>query len=100
MIVELIKSPVKGKRFRAILNTGKRADFGYEGAFTYLDGADENVREAYRKRHYANKIEKGLIDNLIFSPSLLSYYLIWGESRDINQNVKKLNAMWKAKHGN
>lgn len=97
MIVQLIKSPVKGKRFRAILNTGKRADFGYDQGTTWLDGADEKTRAAYRARHYANKIEKGLIDGLVFSPSLLSYYLIWGESRDINENVKRLNALWKEK---
>jgi hypothetical protein len=93
-----MKSPVKTKRFRAIMDNGKKFDFGYEGAFTYLDGADDKVRAAYRKRHYANKTEKELIDNLVPSASLLSYYVIWGETRDAKKNVELLNEMWRKKY--
>lgn len=99
MIVRLQKSPVKTKRFRVVMDNGKKYDFGYLGAYTYLDGADDKIRSAYRARHYANKTEKELIDNLVPSASLFSYYLIWGESRDINENIKTLNAKWKTKHG-
>lgn len=99
MILRITKSPVKTKRFRVIMDNGKKIDFGYEGAYTWLDGADEKVRDAYRKRHYANETEKKLIDGLISSASLMSYYLIWGESRDIKENIKTLNEMWKKKHG-
>jgi hypothetical protein len=81
------------------MDNGKKYDFGYLGANTWLDGADEKTRDAYRKRHYANKTEKQLIDNLIPSASVMSYYLIWGESRDIKENIAKLNAMWKKKEG-
>jgi hypothetical protein len=95
-----MKSPVKTKRFRVIMDDGnKKIDFGYDGAYTWLDGADDKVRSAYRKRHYANATEKQLIDNLVPSASLMSYYLIWGESRDIKENIAKLNAMWKKKEG-
>lgn len=94
-----MKSPVKTKRFRVVMDDGRKFDFGYEGAYTYLDGADDKVREAYRKRHYANATEKKLIDQLIPSASLFSYKLIWGDSRDINENIKTLNALWKAKKG-
>ena len=73
----------------------KRFHFGYDGAYTYLDGASDAVREAYRKRHYANATEKKLIDGLTPSASLLSYYLIWGESRNMDENIKTLNRMWK-----
>ena len=31
------------------------------------------------------------IDKLIPSPSLFSYYILWGDSTDINKNIKKLN---------
>ena len=99
MIVRLIKSPIKTKRFRAFLSDGRKFDFGYEGAYTWLDGADETVRENYRKRHYANKTEKTLIDNLVPSASLLSFYIIWGETRDAKKNVELLNKMWRKKEG-
>lgn len=99
MIVRIMKSPVKTKRFRVVMDNGKKYDFGYDGAYTWLDGADESIREAYRKRHYANATEKRLIDSLTPSASLFSMKLIWGESRDIKENIKTLNALWKAKHG-
>jgi hypothetical protein len=31
------------------------------------------------RRHLGNKKEKYLIDHLIPSPSLFSYYLLWGD---------------------
>ena len=97
MILKLEKSPLPNKRFRVVMDTGKHYDFGYPEANTYLDGASDAVRAAYRARHYANKIEKQLIDNLVPSPSLFSFFLTWGESRDIDKNIKSLNAMWKKK---
>jgi hypothetical protein len=101
MIVGVSKSNVKNKRFMAEIKSedGKirRYHFGYNGAYTYLDGASDAVRDAYRKRHYANPTERRLIDNLVASPALLSWYLIWGESRSINENIKTLNRLWKAR---
>ena len=98
MIVSWSKSPLPNKRFRVVMDTGKHYDFGAPDANTYLDGASYCVRSAYRARHYANKIEKQLIDNLVPSPSLFAFFLIWGESRDIEKNIKTLNALWKKKH--
>ena len=66
-------------------------DFGIKNSFTYIDGADEDTRYNYLKRHYYNPNEKYFIDNLIISPSLLSYYITWGTSHDINENIKILN---------
>lgn len=103
MIVSVSKSNVKNKRFMATIRgeDGKlrRFHFGYEGAYTYLDGASDAVRDAYRKRHYGNPTERQLIDNLVPSPSLLSWYLIWGENRNIDANIRALNRMWEKKHG-
>jgi hypothetical protein len=99
MIVNIQKSNVKNKRFMVDVKRedGKinRFHFGYDGAYTYLDGATDAVRAAYRKRHYANATEKKLIDGLIPSAALFSYYLIWGASRNIDENIKTLNRMWK-----
>lgn len=92
-IINIIASPRKNKRFRAIFNDGSTVDFGLLGGYTYLDGASYEIRENYRKRHYNSSKEKSLIDNLTISPSLLSMTLIWGDYRDINKNVKVLNKL-------
>jgi len=90
-ILKVVKSPNKQKRFRALFDNGTHLDFGIKNSYTYIDGADEDTRYNYLKRHYYNPNEKYFIDNLIISPSVLSYYLTWGSSHDINKNIKILN---------
>ena len=92
-IINLVKSPRKNKRYRVYLDDGNHYDFGLSGGDTYIDHHDENKRENYRKRHYAQ--EKHFIDKLIPSPSLFSYYLLWGDSRNISKNIKKLNSLFR-----
>jgi len=94
-IVDIINSPRKNKRFRAFLDDNTKIDFGLLGANTYLDNATKLERDNYRIRHYNSSNEKSLIDNLIISASVLSYYLIWGEYRSILKNVKILNKLLK-----
>jgi len=89
---ELYLSNRKTKRFVAVINS-KKIYFGQPNAYTYIDGADDTTRDNYRKRHYANKIEKYRIDNLIPSPSLLSWYILWGDSPDIKKNINYLNRL-------
>ena len=74
------------------MNDGKYYDFGLEGGSTYLDHKDKTKRDNYRRRHYAQ--EKKLIDNLIPSPALFSYYILWGNSSDITENIRALNKMF------
>ena len=45
-----------------------------------------------------NKTENHLIKNLIPSPSLLSYYILWGPHTNIHQNIKYLNNLWMGKN--
>ena len=92
-IVKIIESPRKNKRYRVYLENDDYYDFGLYGGDTYIDHHDENKRENYRKRHYAQ--EKHLIDKLIPSPSLFSYYILWGDSRNISKNIKKLNSLFR-----
>jgi len=98
MIVKIDYSPLKNKRFRATMNDNRTIDFGLKKGQTFLDHHSTSLREAYHLRHYANKTEKQLIDNLISSPSLLSYYLLWGPTTSLRRNVELLNALWKQKH--
>lgn len=99
MIISIADSPRKGKRFRAIYRreNGKETayDFGYKGGYTYIDGASETVRDNYWARHLGNATERRLIKEVIISPAVLSAFLLWGSSRNLNKNLETLNFMMK-----
>jgi len=94
-IIKLINSPRKNKRFRVFLDNGEHYDFGLDTGSTYIDHKDKQKRENYRTRHMGNLSEKYLIENLIPSPALFSYWLLWGDSTLLEQNLKNLNKMFK-----
>jgi len=72
------------KRFVAMFqNPKKTVHFGLKGADTYIDGADKTVRENYKKRHKTD-----LKTNDPLRAGYLSYYVIWGDSRDVEKNMK------------
>ena len=48
MIQEVINSPVKNKKYRAIMSDGSKIDFGSRNSQTYLDHKDETKRNNYR----------------------------------------------------
>ena len=98
MIIKVYDSHLKMKRYRAEVQTKdgiKKIDFGLKGGSTYIDGVDKSVRTNYWRRHLGNVTENKLINNLIISPSLLSAYLLWGQSRDLQKNIDTLNKLWK-----
>jgi hypothetical protein len=98
MIIDVSPSLQFGKRYVASVKIGdaiKKFHFGQEGAFTYIDGAPEYVKDAYWARHMGNAREKYLINNLIPSPALFSAYLLWGSSRSLATNIRSLNKMLK-----
>jgi len=90
-ITKVEASPKKNKRFRAFLDDGSVYDFGLLGGRTYLEDRTHNERLNYWKRHLGNKREKELIETLTISPATLSAFILWGETRDLDKNVKKLN---------
>jgi hypothetical protein len=95
IIKDIIPSPLKSKRFRAIVNDNgikKSLDFGSKFAKTYIDGATDLERENYLKRHGLNPLEKDKINNYSqITPSLLAAHLLWGKNRSIMKNVNELN---------
>jgi|688.fasta_scaffold2257486_1 hypothetical protein len=100
MIISIDDSPRKGKRFRVIWqyeHGGTKAfDFGQSPrGNTYIDGATDETRMNYWRRHMANEKERFNIENLIPSPSLFSAYLLWGNSRNIHENIKELNKIMR-----
>ena len=93
-IIKLENSPVKNKRLRVILNNGDKYDFGLLNAETYIDHGDKEKRLNYWARHLGNPTEEYRIQNLIPSPSLFSAYLLWGETTNLNKNIKILNKLF------
>jgi hypothetical protein len=96
-IINVVKSDRKGKKYTAILDNAKEVHFGSDVSQSYVEGASDEKREAYLRRHMANSVEKHRIDNLIMSPSLLSAYLLWGSTRNLEDNIKILNRLIKDK---
>ena len=94
MIQEVIISPLKTKKYRAIMSDGSKIDFGLKGSSTFLDHHDKTKRHNYRVRHLANDREKYLIKNVIPSPALLSFYLLWN-TENLEHNILYLNQLLK-----
>jgi len=95
MIKDIINSPVKNKKYRAIMSDGSKIDFGLKSSITYLDHKYKTKRNNYRARHLGNDREYYLIKNNIPSPALLSYYLLWGPYTTLHQNINYLNELLK-----
>ena len=80
-----------GKRFTAIfrLHKGgkiiKITHFGQRNPKkgTYIDHGDKKIRDAYRARH-----KKDLDTKDFKRPGFLSYYLLWGDSTSLKQNIE------------
>jgi hypothetical protein len=97
-IIKIIESPKLFKRYRVIMDDGKHYDFGLDTGSTYIDHHNDLLRKNYRLRHLGNKQEEYYIDNLIPSPALFSYYLLWGNSTSLRVNIDKLNAILENKY--
>ena len=94
-IIDIEMSMRKDKRFKLTMNNGDVFHFGLDSGSTYIDHHDKKKRDAYRKRHYANDIERLCIDGLIPSPALFSYYILWGLHTSIEKNITELNKLLK-----
>jgi hypothetical protein len=84
--IKLDKSKRKGKRYDAIFNINgkiKKIPFGSDKHENYTIHKDKERRERYRSRH-----KKDNINNPI-SAGALSWFLLWGESINLNENIKK-----------
>ena len=92
-IISIEDSKRKKKRYKVTLDNGQIFHFGLKTGSTYIDHHDKRKKEAYRKRHLGNEIEKHLITHLIPSSSLYSYWILWGNSTDIMKNIDELNKL-------
>lgn len=89
-IVSLEKSTRKDKKYKIIMSDGNEYHFGLKNSITFVEGASEQKRNAFLLRHINNPKEKDLIENLIPSPALFSFYILWN-TNDIDKNIKILN---------
>ena len=91
---KVIPSTAKGKKWTGIFcmckgeskccdNDKKKVHFGQENADDYTITKDKEQRDRYRKRH-----QKDLKTNDPVRPGYLSYYLLWGDSTSLQQNIK------------
>jgi len=96
MITDIKKSNNKNKRYMVILDNGKKINFGLKDGETFIDHKDKIKKLNYQKRHMANEKEKYLINNMIPSPALMSYYLLWSGT-NLNDNINQLNKLLKKK---
>jgi hypothetical protein len=81
----IVESPHKNKKFRAIFHNGKIVDFGSYGSQTYINGTrTETEKQNYIKRH-----QKREDHNNPYTAGALSRWILWGDSKDIDENIKQ-----------
>ena len=97
-VLEIQPPHVKNKRFTAILNGGRLFSFGVERGHTYIDHHDTTKRDNYRKRHFISSRQRPLLEHLTPSPSVLAFYILWGQSTSLETNVEYLNRLWQKIH--
>ena len=85
--VVISKSTVKGKKYTAIFYDKdkkiKTTHFGATGYSDYTLSKDKEQRERYRNRH-----KKDLKTRDYKRAGFLSYYILWGDSTSIKENIK------------
>ena len=84
-LVKVVKSDQAGKKWKAVFDIdgrSKTTHFGAAGMEDYTQHHDKERRERYRTRH-----KKDLETNDPTRAGFLSYYLLWGESTSLAQNL-------------
>jgi hypothetical protein len=91
-LVSVKKSIKPTKKYTATFNVDgkeKMVHFGAEGYTDYTLGASDETRQAYRARHRNDRINEPM------TPGALSYYLLWGVSRDLSKNISLFKKQFK-----
>jgi hypothetical protein len=85
LLIDFRKSRRKGKKYEIILmidGKKKSIHFGSNVSKTLVEGATLEKRSNYLKRHSVNE------DWSSINPGSLSAGILWGESGDIQENLK------------
>ena len=85
-LLKVEKSTIPKKKWTAIFKNEngkiKKVHFGAAGMDDYTISKDKEQRARYRKRH-----AKDLKTNDPTRAGYLSYYILWGDSTSIKQNI-------------
>ena len=83
-LVSITKSDRDGKKYKAVFEDPKKTThFGQSGADDYTITKNKEQRDRYRERH-----KKDLKTNDPTRAGYLSYFLLWGASTSLSQNIK------------
>ena len=82
-LLEVKPSTQKNKKYMAVFDDGTTTHFGSAGMDDYTITKDKEQRDRYRTRH-----KKDLETNDPARAGYLSYYLLWGDSTSLKQNIK------------
>ena len=85
-IVKLEQADDGKYKWIAYFDDGRKTRFGADGMDDYTLTKDKEQRERYRERH-----RKDLETGDPHRAGFLSYYILWGDSTSISQNVKAFN---------
>ena len=85
-IVKLEQADDGKHKWIAFFDDGRKTRFGSYNMDDYTLTKDKEQRERYRQRH-----KKDLETNDPHRAGYLSYYVLWGDSTSIRQNVKDFN---------
>ena len=98
ILIHFGNSDRKDKRYVAVFaNPKKTTHFGmrpFKKGTTYTDGATDEKRNQYLARH---KIDLATKDPL--RAGYLSYYVLWGKSKSVKQNLKDYLTKFNIKDG-
>lgn len=72
----------KNKKYVAEFDNNKKIHFGHSDYGDYTTHHDKDRRSNYRSRAYKGATAKP------DTPASLSYYLLWGDSISLQQNIK------------
>ena len=89
MLIKIVKSNQKNKRFMAIFSDGKKTHFGQEGGSTYIHHHSFNKRFNCLKRHDVNEDW-----NDPYKAGTLSAYLLWGKHKTFKENIRDFNKVF------
>jgi len=80
--MKLVRSPNPEKKWRAEFDDGTHTDFGQANADDYTLSGNKDARMRFRIRH-----KKDLQTRDPKRAGYLSYYLLWGESTSLAENL-------------
>ena len=77
MLLDVVKSNRKSKRFMAVFSNGMKIHFGLDGSSTFIDHHNILKRFNYLKRH---EVTEKYDDP--YTPATISAYLTWGNNKN------------------